>query len=1298
MRTNLHAQRRRTLVSTRAFLASTALIALPLMHTQAQAETTNWTGSISTNWFDAGNWTAGVPDAGDEVIMNTQTPNQTVISTPGAVGEDVFVSNGVDATLTVTGAGTLNSRTFATTDAPTGVGTVNVINGGNITTTEQFNVGQEGDSVININTGGTVAGRQISIGESAGHTSTVNVDGAGSEIRKTDIDDFLFHVGFSGVGILNVTNGGAAISENDIGVGTLGTGDGRVTVDGEGSLMRGERGLTVGNVGTGLVTIQNQGTLQTPNAVIGAFDNPPGFPGVGNGTVTVTGAGSSWLNSTTNGTGTLFLGAQATGVVNILDGGNLISNNLQMAQFDTGDGTLNIDGAGSFAGFTRISRVGLEGTGTVNVTNGGTWATGVVGNTAGLFVAIGDEAGSTGTVNVDGADSFWGSAVNIAVGLGGTGTVNIVNGGELAFGQSLNIGVEAGSMGTVRVSGAGSTLEQINGTLLNRIGGDGDGQLIVENGATATFFETVFLGEEDDSSGLVRVTGAGSTFNMTNGESFVMDNGTTRLEVLDGASFISDGSLGTGLLDAGNHTVIVDGPGSTVFFGGLISLGRDAGTTTVAVTNGASFTTDSFIFVSSDEESTASFLVDGAGSVMTVASEVRTGAEGVGTTTISGGATATWGRANIGVEGTGTVNVTGTGSVLNVGDIDIGEDVGTGTLNISGGAVVNQTGGNPVVIAEDDASTGTLNIGGPGAPMAPGTLNVPSIQFGEGNATLNFNHSANDFAFMPGLEGTGAINLLSGNTELAGNGTPFAGITEVDGGNLQVTGSLGGVIRVTDGVLSGTGTINNADVFDKLAPGASIGTLTATGDVTFSAGSIFEVEIAADGSSDLLDVAGTATLAGTMSVLGVGYPVGFPDAQTYTVLTAGAVNGTFETVTDNLPDVDVTAIYSATNVQVAYMGAVVDPDPDPNPNPDPDPDPDPNPDPGPTPTVSDKSIYANTLQAALRVSPLYNQSLLQRAMSGAGGGADFLVAPNAYFGGADAVVGGQSTLPSIGTWVGVLGEYAQVDATALASGYDGRLAGMTAGLDGNFTTDGGTAVRLGASFGHIDGDVTSGLASADSETWLGGIYTGIVHGPLNLSAAASYGHGDYDITRTIPLAGMAPAVASGDSGGGTYAIALQAAYDVAPMLGIGGEHDLRVAPLVRFDHAGASLDGFVETGAGILNQTVAGTSWDRSWAGIGVQISAAFDAGGGAIVRPELELRYQHGFGDDNAVVASSIAGAAGANFVSPGAAEGDHAFVIGTGVQIDFNERFSTHLRYDGTFSENHDGHAGSARLALTF
>ena len=97
---------------------------------------------------------------------------------------------------------------------------------------------------------------------------------------------------------------------------------------------------------------------------------------------------------------------------------------------------------------------------------------------------------------------------------------------------------------------------------------------------------------------------------------------------------------------------------------------------------------------------------------------MRTGAEGVGTTTISGGATATWGRANIGVEGTGTVNVTGTGSVLNVGDIDIGEDVGTGTLNISDGAVVNQTGGNPVVIAEDDASTGTLNIGGPGAPMA----------------------------------------------------------------------------------------------------------------------------------------------------------------------------------------------------------------------------------------------------------------------------------------------------------------------------------------------------------------------------------------------------------------------------------------------------------------------------------------------------------------------------------------------------------------------------------------------------
>src|SRR5690606_18586632 len=119
--------------------------------------------------------------------------------------------------------------------------------------------------------------------------------------------------------------------------------------------------------------------------------------------------------------------------------------------------------------------------------------------------------------------------------------------------------------------------------------------------------------------------------------------------------------------------------------------------------------------------------------------------------------------------------------------------------------------------------------------------------------------------------------------------------------------------------LAGIGTVGGLSVAGTLAPGNSIGTLTVAGNAAFNAGSTYEMEIAADGTSDLLAVGGTASLAGNLSVLGIAYPTGYPDAQDYTILTAGSgVTGTFATVTDNLPDVDVVATYNANNVVIGY--------------------------------------------------------------------------------------------------------------------------------------------------------------------------------------------------------------------------------------------------------------------------------------------------------------------------------------------------------------------------------------------
>ena len=58
-----------------------ALLAASTVSARAQ---TNWTGAVSSDWFNAGNWSAGVPTAATNAALNTTAPNPTKIGAPGA--------------------------------------------------------------------------------------------------------------------------------------------------------------------------------------------------------------------------------------------------------------------------------------------------------------------------------------------------------------------------------------------------------------------------------------------------------------------------------------------------------------------------------------------------------------------------------------------------------------------------------------------------------------------------------------------------------------------------------------------------------------------------------------------------------------------------------------------------------------------------------------------------------------------------------------------------------------------------------------------------------------------------------------------------------------------------------------------------------------------------------------------------------------------------------------------------------------------------------------------------------------
>ena len=205
------------------------------------------------------------------------------------------------------------------------------------------------------------------------------------------------------------------------------------------------RNLTVGANGTGMLTIQNGGTLTDQFGTIG---NLPG----GLGTVTVTGPGASWTNVNDlvvggQGTGTLIIQNGATAE----DGSTASSTGGSIGQSAGSTGTVTVTGAGSswINGPSGGLNVGSFGTGTLTIANGGN----VIDITP-LVSNIGTFAGSHGTVTVTGAGSLWSDIAGINIGRAGTGTLTITDGG-IVIGPAFTFGASAGAIGPL-IIGAGA--------------------------------------------------------------------------------------------------------------------------------------------------------------------------------------------------------------------------------------------------------------------------------------------------------------------------------------------------------------------------------------------------------------------------------------------------------------------------------------------------------------------------------------------------------------------------------------------------------------------------------------------------------------------------------------------------------------------------------------------------------------------------------------------------------------------------------------------------------------------------
>ncbi len=143
----------------------------------------------------------------------------------------------------------------------------------------------------------------------------------------------------------------------------------------------------------------------------------------------------------------------------------------------------------------------------------------------------------------------------------------------------------------------------------------------------------------------------------------------------------------------------------------------------------------------------------------------------------------------------------------------------------------------------------------------------------------------------------------------------LTGTTSVQQGTLAVNGVLGGPVTLSSpSFLQGTGSVGTVQNNGTVVPGASIGTLTITGDYTQDPTASLIIEIDdVPAISDLLLITGIANLDGGIGLNPL--PGVYEAGTTYTFLQAGTINGTFSQLLETHP-LAFSLNYLANSVQI----------------------------------------------------------------------------------------------------------------------------------------------------------------------------------------------------------------------------------------------------------------------------------------------------------------------------------------------------------------------------------------------
>lgn len=796
-------------------------------------------------------------------------------------------------------------------------------------------------------------------------------------------------------------------------------------------------------------------------------------------------------------------------------------------------GRIVVEGPGSSLKVGQNLRVGNNGDGSLKVTGGASLIS------AQSFIGAG--RGSIGDVEISGTGSSWTNTGDLNVGDRGTGSLRILDGARVDVGAGV-IMIGSGSTssqvghGEVLVSGAGSLFTGGTRSYVGVSPGS-EASLIVENGGAAML--DAGLGANEGSYGRVVVTGAGSTWS---GDTLGVGlQGMGHFEVTDGATAVIRGAITFGTLRGGSGTLrVADDAVLTV--GGRYAdqqsyisagLGRgtvelDGGTlrsqgdllvaTAITVVTASTLDTDSQIDIQGSISGAGQLRKAGSGALA-----LRGNNDWSGGLHVNEGSVSVFGNQALGngllEMADGTALDIADGVVLGnqialLGGVDVSVATG-GSATLAGtlrdGVLVKREGGE--LVLGGGAFNGATRV-------EDGTLRVlnlalPTGDIYIGGAGVVRLDSVGSLDYAGKLSGTGIFQQGRNQLVFSGDSSGYAGTVAVDGGRATINGSLGGQLNLSNQAqLAGNGTLGSVHLMSGsvLDPGAeaTVGRLAVSGDLIFDDSATYRVDVAADGSSDRVDVTGRATLGGA-STLAVAASGDWQPSTRYTVLTAGnGISGNFSTVGSDFAFLTPTLSYDANAVYLTMARNLG--------------------------SFADLGLTANQQQAAGAVEALgYGHAVYDAAvrlssdevipafdsLSGEvhASTRGALLQNRFLHDGIDryldgAAISGDIT-PGIRAWLAASGIQTHIDGSSENAAYRVQGQGVMAGAGWRL----GDSLELGVAAGHqrLDNQLRERIASAETDATEYGVYANYRWQGLSLRGGLTRADFRTDTTRTTAV-------------------------------------------------------------------------------------------------------------------------------------------------------------------------------------